>query len=378
MRIKSGHIAVAIIALIGLFVILAASRVTTQAAPKGPEPSAAIPGIDDDPTIVPIILPETTEFEVGPVANDKPTRHPFTVHNKGKANLHLTSIKTSCACTEGILPQNGLIIPPGQQATFDIQVDPRRIPGFKTRKILTIASNDPKTPQIQLGVTTNVSPEFEIDPEEINLGTVKKGDQLTRTLIVRQLQDTPLEITDINTFGNNKTQPNATDLIMHYERRPEDQWRTPGKVEYEITIGPRPEVPAGPLNRMVFLVTNVKRLPAFPIPLNGILQAPYTIDPAAPKPLTLSPDPATRAPQPATITITAETPIELVGIAPGIDTLTVTPLPQLQPNTAQLEISATPGAPTGPIDSEVRFLIKTPENTFPERVPVRGFIPPTP
>jgi hypothetical protein len=386
MRIRSGHIIVAVSVLLGgmlgLVLIMGGG---TEAAPDAALTSnASLPPAGTDPAFTPIIEVETSEKDMGTVSNTETTRKPFVIRNKGKATLKIIQVKTSCACTQGHIPADGLMIAPGGEGTMEIEVDPRRIPGFQAHKVLTILSNDPLTPTINVGVTTHVEPEFSITPDELNFGDVAKGSDVKLTMVLKQLREEPVEINEINTFGMVKKESKeaaefaamSDDFVFEVVKRPESAWAQPGKAEYDISVALTREIPAGPLDgKRLYVMTNIPRVPALPVMLKGKVVAPYQLTPAAPQKLNLRADPASGLMPSGQASVTAEGGVAIEDIAPQSEHLLVTQEAGATPNEARLLISIANTAPSGPFEADVHFTVVSGGVRYPEKVGVRSFVP---
>src|SRR5690606_21926096 len=146
-----------------------------------------LPGFDANPGLVPRIRLDSEEITVGPIPNDDYFMTQTTVYNDGGADLVISSIDTTCTCTEGHMEQT--TIGPGKSAVMEIRLNPYLMSPFKTTKELTIRSNDPKNRGLILPVTTLVSPEFSADPMEIDFGTVHKGETPSARIHLKQITD---------------------------------------------------------------------------------------------------------------------------------------------------------------------------------------------
>lgn len=385
MRIRSGHVVVLILLVLGgmLGVVLLYGGGTQAVESNAPARGASAPAFGADASLVPQIEVETTEKDMGVVSNTELTRKPFKVRNLGKATLLIREVKTSCACTTAVLTPDGLEIPAGREASFDIQIDPRRIPGFETRKELTISSNDPKNPQVLVGVTSHVDPEFSIEPKELDFGEVEKGSPATIRMVVKQLREEPLEVIELDTFGQVKKDSKEGASLMAHARlfefsmtkRPEASWEKPGKAEYDLTASLAPGTPAGPIAaKFVYLKTNVARMPAMALPVRGTVVAPYTLTPQAPMKLNMKMDPFTGTFGTAEATVTAQAPVTLEALDAQGAPLTVTAQPGATPNEVRLAVTVREDAPPGALEAEVKFTVVVDGKRYPESVGVRAFV----
>ena len=382
MRIRSGHIVILVIVLIGAaFGTVLVVGGGTEAAPDAAAVrGASLPPVGSNPGDVPQIVVETKEKDMGVVPNKGLTVKPFVVRNTGKAPLFIREVKTSCACTTPLLTPDGLSIAPGAQGSFDIQIDPRRIPGFKAHKVLSILSNDPAKPQVEVGVTSHVDPEFTLTPGELNFGEVEKGDPATIKLEIKQLQAEPLEITGMNTHGSLRKDSNEADIhaknfTFDVQRRPEDTWATPGKAEFDLTVSLTPEVAGGAINtKWVYVTTNIPRMPSLAIPVTGTVKVNYELLPKAPAKLNLKTDPTTGAFVPATASVSAASAVTIEAIDFAGAPLIVNTVAGDTPNEAKLNVNVRDDAAPGPLEATITFTIVVDGRRYAEHVGVRAFV----
>ncbi len=235
----------------------------------GAEPTA---GGDPGARGMPKIELQTTHYDMGVVPGHEIAVQSMKVYNRGTAPLTIRNVQTSCGCTTGQMEQN--VIPPNGEARLIIHVDPKKIPGFQTTKVLTVHSNDPMTPHISIDVTTTVAPEMEVEPEVIDFGRIATGEGFKQTIRVRQLQEAPLEISGA------AFQRDLPFLSSSHAPVPETEWRTPGKREFTITVEVAPEAPAGTMNEWFIISSNVPRMPQYSMRVRGTIEGPYEFIPA--------------------------------------------------------------------------------------------------
>lgn len=364
MRIRSSHIVFLLLFLIAGFVVFSVQLLPEEGAVA----TGSLPPVAD-PDAVPVIEIETDDKHLGTVANDRITRAPLTVYNRGKAPLELRSVKTTCACTQGEIAPDGKIIPPGGAGEVIIVFDPRRVPGFTSTKQLTIWSNDLKTPQASVNVTADVKPEFTMSSRDVKFGEVSKRDLPKQTLVLRQAQEEPFVIRDVSP-RNVAAIPGANDLVLSLKERPEDTWEQPGMREYEITVALPADTPPGALQRLFDIRTDIPRLPVLPVRVTATVTAPYTIEPAFPQPVALRPGTT------ANITIAAAQPVSVESVEANPAFLEVTTQAAGEGTRVQLIVQPAAQAPSGVFTETVRFTVRSGDEAFPEKAVVRGMVGP--
>jgi hypothetical protein len=319
---------------------------------------------------VPKIEIETQDLRLGTISPDRVAEARLKVANRGKAALTILDIKTTCGCTVGRVPAGKETIAAGAEGQIDVYVDPKRIPGFYSKKTLTIYSNDPVRPTLQVDVEALVDPEFEF-VDRMDFGEVAKGAPNERTFVMRQLSGAPLLVESVEEFVANDQTP-IGGIQFALRPLPEAEWRQPGKAEFAITATLSPDLPPGPLNRRVAIRTNVPRLPIYRVPLTATIVSFYRVSPAYPERLVLrveGDDPLERG----TALVRAERPIEVVDlIAPA--GLHAEVRPTGDPALVEIAVQVTPEAPRGRLEQDITFTVRSGDEAYPDRIGVRAYI----
>ncbi len=109
----------------------------------------------------------TASFDLGDInPGDGIITETFFVKNTGDALLKITSVSTSCGCTEAEVESKEII--PGEQTKLIIDYDPSVHPGLvgKITRIVYIKSNDPLNEEIELELVGNSLPSSKSDENE--------------------------------------------------------------------------------------------------------------------------------------------------------------------------------------------------------------------
>jgi hypothetical protein len=280
MKLRANHIVVAVLVLVAgvVGVILAATYQSSEKKSSGgnndeflesvrqeaeANPDTAKNEVGGEPAggVVPgktpaIDVPE--QHDVGLIPNDKTSTHTLMIRNKGTYDLIIGSITTSCACTVGTVAQK--TVPPGGEVPMTITIDPKRIPGFFSDKLLTIISNDPKNSMAHVAVTANVEPEFAVEPPEVKFDKVQKGQTVKAQVVLRQLQQAPFKDKPFE-IKNVKVAQDKPAVQASVAARPESEWKTPGFPEYVVDVTlDSTALPVGEFDAVLSLDTTCPRL----------------------------------------------------------------------------------------------------------------------
>jgi len=102
---------------------------------------------------------ETTQ-NAGAVEQGTLLKYRFKVANRGRADLELTQVKPSCGCT---VPKWDRVIAPGKKGVIEAEVSTTAFSGA-IAKHLTVISNDPAHPQLDLTLTARIIPLIAVKP----------------------------------------------------------------------------------------------------------------------------------------------------------------------------------------------------------------------
>jgi len=277
MKVRGPEIVI-IVVLIGLVVLLGYAYVVTR-PPREPEvvpplpfeappeePSPAIPEKG-----APAVEISEVKHDFGTVEPDQVVEHTFTVRNTGDAELKIEGLRTSCGCVT--LKPSALEIPPGETTELVAELNPQHYGGPSPNISAYVYTNDPRQKLTVLTVSAEITPEFVVEPQTIDFGTVAKGAAISRTIRLRQTWREPVEITKVETSSE------AIEAL--YSKRPESDESGSGapKAEYDVEVRLKPDAPGGNLAGYVALFTNVKRVPMVRIPVRAFVRGGVSVVP---------------------------------------------------------------------------------------------------
>ena len=101
----------------------------------------------------PVLWVEADRHDFGNIPATQPVEKVFKVTNKGGKDLNITRVQTTCGCTSSVMDNQ--LLKPGESTRLKVTFDPRGKSGPQTRPVW-IYSNDPKTPQKSVTITSNV------------------------------------------------------------------------------------------------------------------------------------------------------------------------------------------------------------------------------
>jgi len=278
MRIRAHHIVILALALITAFIFYA-----TTLHHDVEEPDDALVGLappmDVPMEMAPEIALDSTHVDLGVIPNEGETRKEVPVYNRGGSTLVITDVRTSCSmCTVGYFEGDTNKITPGASSMLKIVVSPKGIHGFYSQKTLTLMCNDPRSPQMEVTVEARVEPEYVVEPEGFDFGTVDKGTAPRVSVVLRSLTETPVTVLSVTLSPEEKTPKDGDPIAFTIEPVEPSSRKEPERMEYRITAALTPDMRAGTFETPVFLHTDLKRFSVDRILAKGTVAAPYTLE----------------------------------------------------------------------------------------------------
>ena len=119
---------------------------------------------------LPVAVAPETAFWLGRVpAFGPPVRHEFILLNQGSAPLEILTVEKVCDCASFEIGTR--TIPPGEETTLTVTVDPRGKRG-EFGDGIRIRTNDPETPELTFLLRGEAFDLIQIDPAEVNFSPI--------------------------------------------------------------------------------------------------------------------------------------------------------------------------------------------------------------
>ncbi len=366
MRLRAGHVTMAAVVLITLFVV-AATWMGSSGPGREDVVEGALPPAGSAQDLVPSMAVDAVAVDLGVIPNTEEGHGKLTVHNRGKGPLKIDEVRSSCVCTAGAFSPGALPIAPGGSADLNIKVDPRHIYGFESKKTLTLFSNDPVRPSIEVVVSAKIDPEFSVEPENFDFGTVAKGTAAVKEIRLAARIDTPFTVTGVSTVQPESKEQPPVGLQLELVAVPETEWKTPGRAEYVIRASIASDMPPGPFDFGAFISTDLKRFRFLRVPVHGTVEAPYTLEmPSSLRVIVIQSNMAD-----ARVKVGTEKPVALESAAAESGTVTVSG--QDVPGGMALVFAPVAGLAAGRHDDRVKVTLRMGDRTFEELFEVRVF-----
>jgi len=188
----------------------------------------------------------TEGIDFGTVTTDRENERTVTIENGGTEPLAIASITSSCTCTEADGAAN-TPLGPGDQTELCVRLKLEDYPKDDVHTFISLETNDPSSPVVKINVEAVIKPEFVLEPDNLDFGTVKRGRPYTRSFLLTQTGARNVVVTGVET-------PQGVDALVR--ERSDSQVKS-----YEISITLNPVVQQNDLWSKIAVLTNVPRLP---------------------------------------------------------------------------------------------------------------------
>ena len=201
-------------------------------------------------------------YDFGAALEGTMVSHTFTIKNVGQGYLDIHGVKTSCGCTTG--NPSKMHVAPGDVSEIAVSFDTHFQKGHQVRTI-TAFTNDPANPQVAMTMQGMVNRQVEAEPGEISFGNVKKGTELTRDLVVNDLNPgrAPFQVGPVSNSNSS--------IKVVQQKRPD------GKPGAMLKVSLLKTMPTGPFDDTIKITTN--RVP-LQVDVFGAVTGDLNVDPA--------------------------------------------------------------------------------------------------
>ena len=205
-----------------------------------------------------------TSHNFGTVAKGSKTEFRFVYRNLYEENVHVSSVRTSCGCTQPAITKK--LIETHETGEIVAVFNTRTFLG-QHGATLTVTFDQPFQAKVQLRVAGNVRGDVTFEPSSVNLGNVDLGRGAEQVVRVSHIGSTPWEITDVRSAN------------VNFEVLLSEPQHTGSQSAYELTLRLKPDAPAGYINDQLILVTNDPRASQIPMDVEGRVVAEVTVSP---------------------------------------------------------------------------------------------------
>ncbi|HEX6898901.1 MAG TPA: DUF1573 domain-containing protein [Thermoanaerobaculia bacterium] len=285
--------------------------------------------------------------DMGTVPKGEKIIHDFQIRNDGDAPLEITNVRPACGCT---VAEYDKVIAPGKTGKVHAEIDTVTFNGAIAKGV-SVFTNDPATPEMELTVRAKVEPYIAVKPGYARYITVQGEPQegtIPQTIWVPD--GSSMEITKVES-------PWPFLDVKYREAKPEERVTDPtakGKQwRIEMTLSNNAKV--GALSDYVTIHTNHPKQKVVQIPVSGFVRP---VVAATPQAMDFG-QVDLKEPKKRSINVRnfATEPIKVTGIEQTVKGVEAQVEPLEDGREYQVRVTLTPGMPKGPFNG--KLMIKT-------------------
>jgi hypothetical protein len=269
-----------IILAVVVVVLTAATTLVVQYLPEPATGAASAPVVERTGPQPQIEVVGETPYDFGTLSQQTNGTHSWDIKNTGEGDLEIWNDHVTCSCTSSTLkpahdgqPPEHVTIKPGETKRVDVNWNTKTFEG-KYNQAVTVGTNDPKHPTIDLGVKGTVTPPVLVFPPEAISFPTLSSEEVTRTKIAVYSPSRPeLKLTKVTT--------SRPDLILAktVPLTPDESKQLKTTAGYQVAIDIKPGMPLGRFNEELIIQTDHPARPELKVSIVGNVTGPISVVP---------------------------------------------------------------------------------------------------
>ncbi|HEV2969377.1 MAG TPA: DUF1573 domain-containing protein [Pirellulales bacterium] len=205
-----------------------------------------------------------SSHDFGTVARDAKVEYRFQFANPYQETVHVAGVSSSCGCTTPEVTKSDLKT--YEKSEIVAKFNTRSFTG-NHQATITVTFDKPFYATVQFVVFGDIRGELQLQPEQVELGTIDQGQEVERRVTVNHYGSSDWKILDVRSVNSN------------YEVEVKDGSRSYDKVSYDLVVHLKKDAPPGYLKDQLVLVTNDPRITQFPVEVEGLVKAELSASP---------------------------------------------------------------------------------------------------
>lgn len=246
------------------------------------------------------------------------------LRNEGTAPLEIVQVRSSCGCTVARPKDhnswNGMTIAPGAKEIMKLTYNTHKNKPKVSQKI-TIKSNDPDRPQVQLEVKGEIRQVYQFKPAQaITFTNIDRSTKTEQSITMTNNMEDEVQL---------KLRPLPDDAPFEVAIEPIKEGR-----EYKLTAKTRTPLRTGSNRVAVILETGVEKMPTLTVPVTAFIRPDVSVSPPV---LYIPPSSNREIQRRLTVQYKAESPMKITEVVSSLDAIKCEVLPLRQNNDPRIQ-----------------------------------------
>jgi hypothetical protein len=205
--------------------------------------------------------------DFGMVPRGVKLKHDFQLVNRLDEPITILSLRPSCGCTSG--RASASTIAPGQSATIEAEMDTRNYIGLKSTILyVALMTASGREAELGLGVTSHILSDIVLNPGSIDFGMVSRAQAPTQVMTIDRINAPDWR------FVRMVSASRALNAQLVESRRER------ASVSYTLTVGLKPDAPAGLIRDEIRLISNDPETASIPVLVTASVRGELTAAPS--------------------------------------------------------------------------------------------------
>lgn len=280
--------------------------------------------------------------DVGFVTKGEMASNEFVIRNDGDAPLELREVRAACGCT---VADYDKVIAPGKTGKVRVTVDTKSFNG-PTAKGVTVYTNDPAAPTIELTVRADIGQFVKVKPGYARFISVQGEEKEGRIVQTLWTPDkSPLQIVKVES-------PYPFLNVRFWEAKPEERLaENADQQQWKVEIHLSNDAPIGPLTEPVKIHTSHPKQKLVQIPISGFIRPVMAVTPSVVDMGQVNG--ADLVKFSLNVRNFATEPIKVTGIAGDVQGLNAKIEPLQEGREYQVQVTFQPAAQKGPVNGKL-------------------------
>lgn len=213
---------------------------------------------------VPKISCSAPVYEFGTLDESQTLHHTFVIKNEGDEDLNLGKVRACCGAKVTVAKK---VLKPGEKLDIPFEMKLKGRKGKQDKNVF-IASDDPRTPYLNLKIKGSVKRYYQITDRYIRLDNISTDSVINEKVVITQEKNFPFRITKVET--NNK----AFSASFQKLNIPLSKLK-----KYKLSISGNGPFKVGRLYSRIKIFTDSKDFPYITVYVSGVVKSPLSILP---------------------------------------------------------------------------------------------------
>lgn len=204
------------------------------------------------------------EHKFGVVARGAETKTVVKIKNLYKQNVNISSVRTSCSCTQASVDKT--FLKSLETAELTISIDTKRFMRQKNTQVI-INFDSPRVKEVRIPISVYIRTDVVLTPGSADFGRVDKGAETTKTINVAYAGRADWKITGVE----------SSDKFVKAEVV--ETKRQGNSANYSLKVTLKDDAPIGDLRGKLTLLTNDANSPKVPVLMEATVEPDIVITP---------------------------------------------------------------------------------------------------